>query len=160
MRFTFTVDVEVERTEGKFASRDELAQQVSDALESADPGTLYGDNDGIYETTDWSVEEEMTEREAKKVKAYIAKERKLLEQERAEVQKIIEQGALKTVWLVTHESNTELDGEGRLTLREHPVDDDGYPLFNAICLTEASARADIARYYPGPDMTVVEWELQ
>ena len=36
MRFTFTVEVEVERSEGRFASRDEIGGQLSEAIESAD----------------------------------------------------------------------------------------------------------------------------
>jgi hypothetical protein len=57
MHFTFTVEVDAERTEGKFASRDELAEQIQEALESADPGSLEGDNGGQYELT-WEVEEQ------------------------------------------------------------------------------------------------------
>jgi seryl-tRNA(Sec) selenium transferase len=54
MRLTFTVEVEVERITGKFASRDELAEQMVNAIEGADEGTWYGDNEGEYETTSWS----------------------------------------------------------------------------------------------------------
>ena len=57
MRFVFQVEVEVERTEGKFASRDEISEQITDALEAADYGQWEGDNGGQYETTDWSVSE-------------------------------------------------------------------------------------------------------
>ncbi len=58
MKFKFTVEVEVSRVEGKFASREEIASQIQDALESADPGSYEGDNGGQYETSDWSVSEE------------------------------------------------------------------------------------------------------
>ena len=58
MKFKFTVEVEVTRTEGKFAAQDEIATQIQDALENADPGTYDGDNGGSYETADWSVTEE------------------------------------------------------------------------------------------------------
>jgi hypothetical protein len=54
--FTFKVTVEVERVEGKFASRDEIMEQLADALESADPGAVSGDNGGEYEVTSWAVD--------------------------------------------------------------------------------------------------------
>ena len=57
MNFTFTVNVTVERTEGKFASRDDIAAQIQAALEGADEGSWTGENDGQYETSNWSVEE-------------------------------------------------------------------------------------------------------
>lgn len=57
MRFEFVVLVEVERSEGKFASRDELAEQIQEALDSADPGTLEGENGGVYDVQDWSIAE-------------------------------------------------------------------------------------------------------
>lgn len=56
-RFTYTVTVEVERTEGKFASRDELSEQIMDELEGCDPGTVEGDNGGQYDVTEWTVED-------------------------------------------------------------------------------------------------------
>lgn len=55
--FSFTVSVTVERQEGKFASKDELRDQCRDALESSDPGTVEGDNGGVYNTTEWTVED-------------------------------------------------------------------------------------------------------
>ena len=58
MRFTFTVEVEVEREEGKFASRDEIAEQIEEALVSADPQSYDGENGGSYATVDWTVTEE------------------------------------------------------------------------------------------------------
>lgn len=57
MQFTFTVTVEVSRTEGKFASRDELSDQLVEAIEAADPQSLEGDNGGQYETVSWTVED-------------------------------------------------------------------------------------------------------
>lgn len=56
MKFTFTVHVEVERTQGKFAPRYELADQLMEALDGANPDTLTGDN-GEYEVSSWEVEE-------------------------------------------------------------------------------------------------------
>lgn len=55
--FTFTVTAVVERSEGKFASRDELADQIRESIESADPGSLYGDNGSQYDVTEWTVED-------------------------------------------------------------------------------------------------------
>jgi hypothetical protein len=37
VRYTFLVEVEVERTEGKFASREDLAGQLLEELEGANP---------------------------------------------------------------------------------------------------------------------------
>lgn len=57
-RFTFTVEVELERTEGKFAARDEMADELREAIESADPGSIDGIGaDGMtsYEVTSWEV---------------------------------------------------------------------------------------------------------
>lgn len=55
--FVFTVTVDVERTEGKFATREEIAEQIAEALESADPGDFTGENGGEYQVANWSVEE-------------------------------------------------------------------------------------------------------
>jgi len=57
MRFTFQVEVEVEREEGKFATRDELGDQLREAIEGADPGTVDGDNGGTYNVIQFDVEE-------------------------------------------------------------------------------------------------------
>lgn len=55
MRFKFEIEIEVERTEGKFATRDEIQEQLQDELISADPGNLEGSEGGQYETREWSV---------------------------------------------------------------------------------------------------------
>jgi len=60
MTFTFTITVEVERTQGKFATREELAEQIIAELEGANPGTLEGENGGEYEVSDFTVEETET----------------------------------------------------------------------------------------------------
>lgn len=57
MRFEYKVTVEVERSEGKFASRDELSEQIREALEQADPQQLDGENGGVYEVNEWTVED-------------------------------------------------------------------------------------------------------
>jgi hypothetical protein len=55
MQFKFEVIVGAERDEGKFASKDELAEQIQEALESADPGQLDGENGGVYSVQEWEV---------------------------------------------------------------------------------------------------------
>lgn len=59
-RFTFVVTVEVERESGKFAPRDEIAEQISEWLEAADEGQVCGigaDGESDYDVTNWSVEQ-------------------------------------------------------------------------------------------------------
>lgn len=58
MNFRFVVEVEVNRVTGKFATSEEIEQQIQDALENADPGSYEGENGGEYETADWSVNAE------------------------------------------------------------------------------------------------------
>lgn len=58
MKFTFVVEVEVSRTEGKFATRDELADQILEALDDANPGDMTGENDGQYAVDSWDVNEQ------------------------------------------------------------------------------------------------------
>jgi hypothetical protein len=55
MIFKFTVEVEVERTEGKFAGKDELADQLRDAIEESNPQEVEGENGGRYDVTMWEV---------------------------------------------------------------------------------------------------------
>ncbi len=54
-RFTVVLEVEVERVEGKFASRDEIAEAIQDALASAGEGEslsgLGADANSEYEIT-------------------------------------------------------------------------------------------------------------
>jgi hypothetical protein len=57
MRFTITVEVNVERDEGKFASRDDILSQLIEAIEMADPAQLETENGGMYSIDEWSVEE-------------------------------------------------------------------------------------------------------
>jgi hypothetical protein len=42
MRFEFNVSVEVERESGKFASRDEIGEEIRTAIADADPGQISG----------------------------------------------------------------------------------------------------------------------
>ena len=56
MNFSFIVNASVERSEGKFATKDELEEQLVSALEDADPGSVEGDSGGQYEVISWEVE--------------------------------------------------------------------------------------------------------
>jgi hypothetical protein len=56
MHFEFVVSAEVERVQGKFATRDELEEQILEALDSANPDSLEGSEGGEYEVQDWNVE--------------------------------------------------------------------------------------------------------
>lgn len=56
MYFVFTVQVEVERDTGKFASREELENLIAEALANADEGSWTGDDGGEYSTTTWDVQ--------------------------------------------------------------------------------------------------------
>lgn len=56
-RFKFVVEVEVSRVQGKFATREEMSAQMIEALESANPGDINGDNGREYTVDDWTVSE-------------------------------------------------------------------------------------------------------
>lgn len=59
MTFTFTVTVELERLEGKFASRDELESALFDEIQDAAPSEVSGvgaDGESTYEVAGWTVE--------------------------------------------------------------------------------------------------------
>lgn len=61
MRFRIVVEVEAERVQGKFAPKEDVAEQIVEAIESADPGTISGvgaDSDSEYEVVSWEVTEE------------------------------------------------------------------------------------------------------
>ncbi|QBZ73231.1 hypothetical protein SEA_THERESITA_42 [Microbacterium phage Theresita] len=58
--FEFKVRVVVERTEGKFASRDEIADALRDEIESNQPYSVDGigaDGSSSYEVTEYEVED-------------------------------------------------------------------------------------------------------
>jgi hypothetical protein len=57
MRFTFLVEVEVTRITGKFISGDDLAEQIREALDGANPNEIDVDESN-YEVTDWTVSEQ------------------------------------------------------------------------------------------------------
>ena len=59
-RFVFTLTVELTRTEGKFAGRDEMADALIEEIEGNAPTELYGlgaDGESAYEVTDFMIEE-------------------------------------------------------------------------------------------------------
>jgi hypothetical protein len=56
--FNFVVHVELDRTQGKFASREDMAYEIQQELESADPGSIYAGENGEYEVTNWEVSEQ------------------------------------------------------------------------------------------------------
>lgn len=60
MNFRFVVEVEVSREQGKFATREEIHDQIKESLEQADPGTMEGDNGGQYNVDSWNVSEDPT----------------------------------------------------------------------------------------------------
>lgn len=68
MKFTFTVEIEVERSQGKFATHEEIADTIQTALEDADPGQYEGENGGQYETSSWEVSENPPNLPAKSAK--------------------------------------------------------------------------------------------
>jgi len=55
--FKFLVEVTLEREQGKFVSRDDMAQELVDAIEQADPGSVDVD-ESEYTVADWSVSEQ------------------------------------------------------------------------------------------------------
>lgn len=58
--FRFVVEVELSRESGKFAARDEMADAIRDAIESADPGSVDGigaDGDSTYTVERFDVDE-------------------------------------------------------------------------------------------------------
>ena len=60
MHFTYQVNVTVERISGKFVSRDEMAEAITDALDDAstDPYSMGPDGDSEYEVIDLTIEEQ------------------------------------------------------------------------------------------------------
>ena len=69
MDFSFIVNASVERTEGKFESRETIENALIEAIDEANPGDIEGENGGQYEVADWSVEEAPRAGKAAKPKA-------------------------------------------------------------------------------------------
>lgn len=60
MRVKIEVEVELEFQSGKFAPRDEVVDQLVEAIEGADPGEVSGigaDGDSSYGVVGWDVTE-------------------------------------------------------------------------------------------------------
>jgi plasmid stabilization system protein ParE len=57
MTLEFVVTVELERLQGKFVRKDDLAEEVQGELENVNPGSVYVE-DSEYEVTTWSVARE------------------------------------------------------------------------------------------------------
>ena len=56
--FRFVVTAEVERQEGKFASRDEITENIQQWLEEANEQTIDTEDDAVYEIVSWEVSDE------------------------------------------------------------------------------------------------------
>jgi hypothetical protein len=52
--FTFAVEVTLDREQGKFVSREEMAEQLAEALQDADPGSVDVD-ESTYSVSSWDV---------------------------------------------------------------------------------------------------------
>lgn len=55
--FRFVVTAELEKTSGKFVGKDELEEQLQNAIEGSDPGSVDVD-DSSYDVIDWVVDAE------------------------------------------------------------------------------------------------------
>jgi hypothetical protein len=58
--FVFTVRVQTERESGKFASKDDLREEIRTWLEGANEDEISGvgsDGDSVYNVTEWEVED-------------------------------------------------------------------------------------------------------
>jgi hypothetical protein len=68
MQFLFQLSVELERSEGKFESRDDLEQAITEGIE--DPGTIEGPQyQGTYDVITWDIESVPVGKAAAKPKA-------------------------------------------------------------------------------------------
>lgn len=81
MKVYLVVEAELERTEGLFASRDELADQLKDEVEGADPGSVEGSEGGQYDVASWEAYEVTVER-GRELMAVTPAERRHLEERR------------------------------------------------------------------------------
>ena len=65
MIFRFVVEVEVEHAQGKFVSREEIAESIAESIDSANPGEIESDEGGLYEVQVWETSEEPVPRRKK-----------------------------------------------------------------------------------------------
>lgn len=56
--FKFVVEVSLNRTQGKFAPRDDLGEEIRQAIDDANPGSINAGDDGEYDVESWDVSEE------------------------------------------------------------------------------------------------------
>lgn len=56
MEIVLTVKVQVERVQGKFLSRSDIAEDLVEAINGANPDSVYID-ESEYEITDWVAEQ-------------------------------------------------------------------------------------------------------
>lgn len=61
MDFQFVVSVSVNKTQGKFSGREMIAEAIQNALDEANPDTVYLD-ESTYEVSDWSADEQQIPR--------------------------------------------------------------------------------------------------
>jgi hypothetical protein len=54
--FNFTVEVTLEREQGKFVSREDMAAELEQAIQDADPGSVDVD-ESSYNVVGWDVSE-------------------------------------------------------------------------------------------------------
>lgn len=54
--FTFTVEVTLEREQGKFVSREDMASELEQAISDADPGSVDVE-ESTYNVVGWDVTE-------------------------------------------------------------------------------------------------------
>lgn len=57
-RFRYVIDIEMERERGKFAPREELAEEIQRSLDEANFNDLDCANEGHYNVTSWEVNEQ------------------------------------------------------------------------------------------------------
>jgi hypothetical protein len=57
MEIVFTITVRVERESGKFVSRDDIAEQLIDVIQDANPGTVEVD-ESVYNVESIEAEQE------------------------------------------------------------------------------------------------------
>jgi hypothetical protein len=65
MQFTFIVSVEVNRVEGKFATRNEIADQLIAAIEDGNPGSVFSDEMAEYSVDAWDISEQVKQPKVK-----------------------------------------------------------------------------------------------
>lgn len=52
---TVTIEIDLDREQGKFAAGDDLAEMIAAEIEGADPGEVETDEGATYSVTTWDV---------------------------------------------------------------------------------------------------------